>query len=323
MAHVVTLTMNPAVDLSASTEKLVVGKKTRCGAQQRRPGGGGINVARGIRKLGGKPLAVYPAGGGTGEFLDQLIDAEGVNRRTIATAESTRENFSIHEARSDYHYHFVFSGPRLRQNEWEACLETLANLRPTPSQLVLSGSLPPGVPQDFYVRVAALFRDKSTQLILDTSSEPLRSALETGHFHVVKPNRRELEQIYDISAEHPEDYIPCMENFVESGTVDNVVVTLGAEGTLLVSRHGDRLQLRAPPVEGKSPVGAGDSFVALLAHALSERNTLPEAVAYGVAGAAAAVETSDAELYRVDDIERFYARIKTVRFGAAGANGGG
>jgi len=315
MSDVVTLTMNPAVDLSARTEKLVVGHKTRCSGQHRHPGGGGINVARGVRKLGGQALAVYPAGGGAGEFLNQLMDAEKIKRRTIRISEPTRENFSLHETGTDRHYHFVFPGPRLRQNEWEACLDTLANLRPAPSQLVLSGSLPDGVPPDFYVRVAELFQERGAQLILDTSGAPLRSSLEAGRFFLVKPNRREIEQIYDMRAENPGDYVRCMESLIESGSVDNVAITLGADGALLVGSGGERLHFRPPHVEGKSPVGAGDSFVALLTYALAQRRPLSEAVALGVAGAAAAVETPDAHLYNAEDIDRIFAGVERIDLG--------
>ena len=177
---IVTLTMNPAVDLSAAVDRVVADRKLRCGEPVREAGGGGINVARAVRRLGGEALALFPAGGPAGDLLKELLFGEGVPFVAIRTDGWTRENVNVSERETGKQFRFVLPGPSLEAAEWERCLETLSELEPFPRLLVVSGSLPPGVPPDFYARVARLVRSAGSRMILDTSGEPLRLAAQAG-----------------------------------------------------------------------------------------------------------------------------------------------
>nr|WP_306296618.1 PfkB family carbohydrate kinase [Candidatus Entotheonella palauensis] len=158
MRTIVTLTMNPAIDTSAGVDHVIPERKLRCQSPRHEPGGGGINVSRAIRKLGGASVALYPLGGPTGQLLQHLLEQEGLSLSPIPIENWTRENFVVREDATGQQFRFVMPGPALSEAEWRHCLETLSALNPPPDYIVASGSLPRGVPSDFYARVARLHK---------------------------------------------------------------------------------------------------------------------------------------------------------------------
>src|SRR5690606_13933531 len=154
MERILTLTMNPTIDQNTRLHQEVPERKLRCAAPIRQPGGGGINVSRAIRRLGGTSKTLYLAGGLTGDILEQLLDEEDLDLKRLPIEGWTRENLIIYEESSGQQFRFGMPGPEVRQEEWEGALEALRRAYPAPAYLVASGSLPPGVPSDFYGRVA-------------------------------------------------------------------------------------------------------------------------------------------------------------------------
>jgi len=308
MTKIVTLTMNPCVDLASETGELdLEGRKTRCGEPALYPGGGGINVARGIASLGGEVLAIYPSGGSGGERLRRLLDGQGLQHQPVAITGAIRQNLSLVEHGGGRRLHLVFPGPELKPHEWRACAEALFQVDPPPPYVVLSGSLPPGVPNDFYAVLAHRCAERGSRVIVDASGPALESALAAGVF-LIKPNRREFEQLFNLAPNAREPCIAKMKELVDRGAAQAVVVTVGDQGALLVS--ADRqVHLRPPAVEGESPVGAGDSLVAALVQRLATGGSLVGALADGVAAAAAAVKTGGTELYRPHDLRALREEI--------------
>ena len=149
-----TVTINPAVDIFVNVEKVEPTKKMRCSAPKRDPGGGGINVARVVNRLGGDVTAIYPVGGSIGKLLQKLLEREGIDSLVTPSHVETRENFTAYETDSGEQYRFVLPGSPLHRAEWEACLERLTAPSGKPRFVVASGSIPPGVPDDFFARVA-------------------------------------------------------------------------------------------------------------------------------------------------------------------------
>ncbi len=145
MARVIILTPNPALDLSTAVERIVTMLKLRCTTQRRDPGGGGINVARVVKRFGGDVEAVLPAGGATGDMLRRLIEDEGVPNRIVPVEGAMREDFSVTELSTGSQYRFVLLGQPLHDAEWRACLSALAVTAPAPQLIVGTGSLPPGM----------------------------------------------------------------------------------------------------------------------------------------------------------------------------------
>jgi 6-phosphofructokinase 2 len=193
-SKIITLTANPAIDISTCVPMVAPLHKLRCGAPRRDPGGGGINVARVVRRLGGEVVAIYPAGGSTGQLLRRLVDRENISSIIIDVSEETREDFTVTEERSGQQYRFVLPGAPLSESEWTACLAALAETAQGASFVVASGSLPPKVPHDFYARVAQIVKSAGCKMVLDTAGPPLAAKLKE-RVYLLKPNLQELQQL--------------------------------------------------------------------------------------------------------------------------------
>ena len=319
---IVTVTMTPAIDLSTPVERVVADRKLRCGLPVREPGGGGVNVARAVRRLGGEALALFPAGGPAGDLLQELLLGEGVPHVAIRTEGWTRENVNVTERETGKQFRFVLPGPSLSNAEWERCLDALRELEPFPRLLVASGSLPPGVPSDFYARLAQLARSSGARMVLDTSGEPLRLAIEQGVF-LLKPSLREFQELTETGAQGRSELLDRARGLIRDGRCEILVLSLGAEGVLWVSAT-EAEWMQAPAVAVASSVGAGDSMVAGIVLSLSRGKPVREAVRLGLAAATASVMTPGTALCRPEDVERLVAGIRSSGLdGPMDANGSG
>lgn len=310
MFPIVTLTMNPALDENSSVEYIFSDAKLRCQAPLLEPGGGGVNVARAVTRLGGEALAVYAAGGPSGDLLGNLLEQEAVPRLVIPIAGWTRRNVNVRENATGRQYRFVFPGPTLSENEWRRCLDTLERVRPRPEFVVASGSLPPGVPVDFYARVAGIARELEARFVLDASGDPLRLAVVEGVF-LVKPSLDEFQQLTGGGALAESGLAEAARHLIAKGHCEAVVLSLGGGGALWVTAAREE-RLGAPAVPVASSVGAGDAMVAGIVLCLARGKSLPEAVRFGVAAGAAAVMNPGTQLCRREDTERLFEQMRPV-----------
>ena len=193
MTKIVTLTMNPALDIATSTGEIIPNRKLRCDTPRYDPGGGGINVARAVHSLGVDALAVFPTGGSAGDLIGDLLHQEGVEYSAIPITGFTRENLNVVERGSGAQYRFVLPGPEIAGDDQQRCLDELAAAAADATYIVASGSLPPGVPEDFYRRVAELAKQLGKRLVLDTSGAALESA--GSGIYLLKPSLSGLESL--------------------------------------------------------------------------------------------------------------------------------
>lgn len=306
MRTIATLTMNPTIDVAYEVSRVVHTHKMRASREYHNPGGGGINVARVFVRLGGNARCYYLAGGSTGVALDGLLDLHQLVRTKIPIAGETRVATNALELESGKEYRFVPSGPTVCEEEWRACLDMLAAVEC--DYLVASGSLPPGVPDDFYARLQTLVAPRGIRMVLDSSGPALRAGLAGGGTHLVKPSIGELQQMVGRELTTTDAIADAASGLVANGSAELVAVTMGHEGALL-AHAGGTLWLPSIPVEAKSAVGAGDSFVAAMVYGLSSGRSAEDAFRYGMAAGAAAVLTPGTDLARPDDIERLYATV--------------
>jgi len=308
MHPIATLTLNPALDLSTTTEKVEPMHKLRCGPARYDPGGGGINVARVVKRLGGEATAVYPAGGPYGDMIHRSLDAVGLAQRVVPIAGMTRESLTVDESSTGRQFRFVMPGPTLSAEELRRCLEAVAGLEPLPAFLVASGGYPPGAPAaELSDAIARLAVEIGAKLILDTS-QAMRYAPEHGAY-LMKPSERELSRMVDMPAETRAEQIAAARALVEEGRAEIIVVSLGAEGALLVSKDLAE-HFAAPSVPSLSAVGAGDAMVGAVVFALDRGWDIVEAVRYGVAAGAATIMTPGTELCHRADVDKLYEEMK-------------
>ena len=301
-----TITTSPCVDRYTTVPALVPGSKMACGPNHLYAGGGGINVARVIKRLGADVTALYPAGGFTGEHFNRLLHEDHVTARIIAASRETRENFIVMDEQSGLQYRFGMPGTELSADEWQAMLLALQEMDDV-SWIVASGSLAPGVPDDFFARVARIAKNKNAKLVLDTSRKPLQLALEEG-VYLVKPNLREVSHLSGSEVLAADAIWKAGMALIQNKMAELVVISMGEKGAWLLEESGRRL-ISPPGVPVKSTVGAGDSMVAGITWMLSRGESVEHAVAFGVACGSAATLRPGVELCDPGEAESLYDTI--------------
>ncbi|MDX1648599.1 MAG: 1-phosphofructokinase family hexose kinase [Myxococcota bacterium] len=304
---IVTVTLNPCIDKTFQVERVAPDRKLQAREVRQYPGGGGLNVARAVTKLGGEARALWSCGGPTGDLLRRLLADEGVAETGVAIDGEVRENLIVTETSSSQQYRFGMPGPELTEDDRKRWRETLDGLDPTPAYVVFSGSRPPGAPLDWYGELVRGLPER-TRVVVDTKKDALAEALEAGVF-LVKPNVRELGDVLDRELEDDDAIEQAASGLVERGAAEVVLVSLGQAGALLVTAEGSE-RLFAPTVRPRSRVGAGDSTVGGCVLALARGRPLREAVQYGMAAGAATVMTPGTALCRREDTERLYAHVR-------------
>ena len=305
MAAIVTLTINPALDIATSTDRVEPTHKLRCSMPRYDPGGGGINVARAVHALGGDAVAIFPAGGAAGEMIRHLLEQQAVRHNAIAISGFTRESLAVEERITGRQFRFLLPGPQISESDQERCLDQLALAAAEATYIVASGSLPLGVPEDFYARIAKLAQSLGKRFILDTSGAALKQA--GRGIYLLKPSLRELGDLVGSEIRTEREQEQAAREIIEQGRSEVIVVSLGDQGALLVTA-GRAERFAAIPVEASGSVGAGDSTLAGIMVSLCRGLELGEAVRYGMAAGAAALLGSGTELCRRSDVERLYAR---------------
>ncbi len=307
MKNIITITLNPAIDKSASIEHIVPEHKLRCKDIKYEPGGGGINVARAIKRLGGNALAVFSSGGYSGLLMQDLLKKEDISFLPVKVRDWTRENFIVVETSTNRQFRFGMPGPEMSLTEAEQFLDALDKIDPKPDFIVASGSLPPGLPADFYARMAKSAKSLGAKFILDTSGKALQLAIDEG-VYLVKPNLGELSKLAKVDSITAEQVEMFAKQLIYKNNSKVVVVSMGAAGAMLVSDERTE-HIPAPPVHKKSTVGAGDSMVAGMVYSLSQGDGLTDMVKFGVACGTAATMNSGTELFIKKDVENLYRWI--------------
>ncbi len=307
MTPILTVTLNPALDLATSAETVQPGPKLRCEEPRADPGGGGINVARVIGRLGGEVRAFVALGGATGERLARLVEREGVATRRFAGPGETRESLSVTDRTTAAQYRFVMPGPVWTKAAGRAVITAIAAETQPGALVVLSGSLAPGLPHDLPATLTRRLARAGARLILDTSGETLaRAARPPLPAHVLRMNGGEAETLAGSRLKTRDDSADFAESLVRQGAAEVVVIARGADGSVMATRDG-RWFAKGAEVPVTSRVGAGDSFVAAFTLALARGRNLPRALQEGMAAASAAVMTEATELARASDFRRLIA----------------
>jgi len=310
MKRIVTLTFCPAIDKSTTVEKLLPEKKLSCSMPTYEPGGGGINIARAIHQLGGNALAVYPAGGCSGKTFQTLLKEESVPQICIPTKSHTRENLVVVETATARQYRFGMPGPPLSVQELENILSQISQLNNF-TYLVVSGSVPHGLPVNLFQRLVEIVAKKEAKLVVDTAGDALKQAVDAGVF-LIKPNLKELVALTSKPLKSRNSIIQAAKQLIASGRCELIMVSMGYKGAMLITP--DSVQaLAAPKVKVKSTVGAGDSMLAGMLFSIANGIPLSDAFLYAVACGTAATLNPGTELCHASDVHDMAQKIKRVQ----------
>lgn len=288
---ILTVTLNPALDLETETAELIPGRKLRCTEPRRDPGGGGINVARAIGLLGGDATAALAAGGPTGDAMAAQLRAGGVALHVLPAPGDTRSNLSVIETGTGHQFRFIFPGPTWGAADVDRVRDRLGALVAPGDYVVLSGSLPPGMAPPQLVALASDLGAAGARVVADTSGPALAALASAGaRLHVLRMDSEEAEDLMRRPLPTRQDSADAAADLIAAGAADIVILARGPDGSVLATAAG-RWFAPAADVPVASVTGAGDSFVAGAVLALSRGLSMAEVVQWGSAAASAAVTT--------------------------------
>ena len=305
--RIVTVTLNPALDVSTATPRVTASDKLRCEAPRFAPGGGGVNVARVVQRLGGEALAVVTAGGTTGQRVMSMLAAEDLAVAMVSVRGETRQCFNVTDRGDGAEYRFVLPGPELSEPEWSRCLDAALAAAGPAGLVVVSGSLPPGPPPAIVGLFARRCREAGLRLVVESSGAALAGALKAG-VYLAKANLRELTECLGRPLEGQAARLQACRDLIAAGSAEIVALTLGAEGALLVTAD-QALKATALPIKPVSTVGAGDSFLGGLLWAMTGELPLADGLRRASAAGAAALLSPGADLCHRDDVMRLAGEV--------------
>lgn len=253
---VYTITLNPAIDYIAHVHNLQIGKTNRTTKELFHAGGKGINVAIVLNRLGIDTKAIAFVGGFTGNALVEMLQQENLPLEAICCKGNTRINFKLKE---QVETEINGQGVAIAQAELAKLYSILQNLQAN-DWLVLSGSIPKGMPNTLYADILAKLQEKNIQFVVDATGDLLYKTLPYKPF-CIKPNVQELEELFKIKIESKQQIIQYAKKLQELGA-KNVIVSMGGDGALLVAENGKVIACNSPKGEVIDTVGAGDSMVA-------------------------------------------------------------
>jgi len=312
MSEILTVTANPALDLSTDAPAVIPDRKLRCSAPLMHPGGGGVNISRAIAGLGGASRALVAHGGATGQHLADLIAAEGLSVASLGVPHPTRQSVSVRDGATGLQYRFMMPGsPWTQADATTARAAVLGAV--TPGALVLpSGSLPPGLSVDFFLGLIPDLAAQGARMIIDTSGPALTRAAEAkAGLYVLRMDTAEAEELTGLTLTDLDDIASLTSDLRAAGAAEIVIIAAGAQGTVIDTGEWRGLT-RPPVVVPHSKIGAGDSFMGAFAMSISRGEDPVTACCWGTAAAASAVREVGTRLCQRGDTERFFREVERV-----------
>ncbi len=312
MTEILTVTLNPALDLATSTPSVVPNRKLRCGPETAEPGGGGVNVARAITQLGGKARALVALGGPTGDALDSLLRDRGLEVLRIDAPGETRHSFAVTDEATGAQYRFVLTGPTWSADQLDHMLDQIDAQAAPDAYVVLSGSMPPGAKPGFIPQVCAHLGAR--RVVVDTSGAHLE-VQATGPKpapHVLRMDSHEAQALSGLPLDSRDESAGFAETLRQRGAGETVIIARGADGSVMAAPNG-QWHVTAANEGVVSAIGAGDSFVGGFVMGLADGLPPQESLRQGAAAASAAVLSEGTQLCLPKDYDRLLPLTKLTR----------
>ncbi|MED1469257.1 tagatose-6-phosphate kinase [Bacillus salipaludis] len=271
---ILTVTMNPSVDISYSVQDFKLDDVNRMEKARKTAGGKGLNVARVIKQLGEDVLATGVLGGTIGDYITQELMKSEIKNDFFRINQESRNCIAIlHDGKQT---EILESGPTLSEEEGEAFLEKYRGQLSEASIVTISGSLPKGLESGFYRQMVEMGQEKGIPVIVDTSGESLKQVLfyKVKPF-AIKPNINELFQLFDMKWNMNVSNLKQLLTIELFHGIEWIVVSLGGDGAFV--KHGNNFyRVTIPSIDVVNPVGSGDATVAGLAVALDKQQTVKD-----------------------------------------------
>lgn len=302
-----TLTLNPSVDYLIYPDGAIkIGELNRFERDAKFAGGKGINVSRMLKEMDIPSICLGYAGGFPGEFIKQQLNEAGIKNLFIQVDEDSRINVKI---KGDVETEINGAGPHVSDEKQDELINFIRNLTEE-DVIILSGSKPPSLPIDFYEKLVGILKENNVQFIIDTTGSELLRSLPFEPL-LIKPNKEELEAIYETRLSDDREIIRCGQDLLSRGA-KHVIISMGKEGAFLITETGV-YHGYAMPGELINSVGAGDSMVAGFVGKFIELGDAVTAFKYSLAcGSATAYSEDLASESAVHDLFRTVSVIKLI-----------
>jgi 6-phosphofructokinase 2 len=308
-----TLTLNPALDRTLWVAKIRSDDSNRIEREEKYAGGKGIDVSKVLTHLGIKNKALGFVGGFAGEELEGLLVNQGISCDFISISGETRTDIIVYDMSTKSQTEFNAQGPTIQSFELMKIIHKIEKLERA-DFIVISGSLPPGVHPEIYRRIIEISRAKGAKVFLDTDGEALKVGIQ-GLPDVIKPNIHELSRLVGEDLKEMNEITSAARNVLAQG-VDTVLVSLGAQGMLLVS-HKEQYHAVPPRVEVINTVGAGDSAVAGFVYGMIKGKDLRDSLIFAVAAGTATTLRPGTALCEEEDFLKLVPQIKVQTLAAS------
>jgi 1-phosphofructokinase family hexose kinase len=303
---ILALTLNPAIDFTLSVDRINYDDRAFILNEEERAGGKGVNAAQVIHSYGGDVHAIATRGGSNGDRFAELLAASGIPVTQIPVSGETRCNYAVFDQQG-LTIKLDHEGQPLEPQEIEQVREVVCRLLPNAKWLMLTGSLPPRVPADFYAGLIRSAREQQVPTLFDSSGDALRIGL-AAEPAIAKPNRTEAERLLDRPLLSQAQAAEAALEIRQMGA-QRVILSLGSQGAVAAWEKGT---LRAiPPVMATGcPIGAGDVLAATCVWALSRGESFPDALSWAVAAATCSAAQPGITFAPLEEVEQMRARVE-------------
>jgi 1-phosphofructokinase family hexose kinase len=305
---ILTLTVNPAIDRTITADRLVFEDRAHILARSESAGGRGINSSLVLQRFGARTLAILPSGGDSGPRFEADLSRLGIPSEIVPIAAAVRSNLILTD-RQGLTIKLNEPGPVITVEEQGRLLEAVRRHLPGASWLMLCGSLPPGVPAEFYRVLIRAAHEHGVKTLLDTDGEVLQDAL-LERPTVVTPNRQEAQALLNKSLITRQHYRSAAQRMLEMGA-QSVVLSLGSRGAF-GAREGLTVEAVPPRVDSVSPIGAGDALNAAFVWAMARGCDFADAVRWGVAAGTASACLPGIEFAGLEETRAMWERVKVM-----------
>ncbi|MFC5464613.1 1-phosphofructokinase [Lederbergia graminis] len=306
---ILTVTLNPAIDVSYHVQHFQIGHGHRVENGNKTAGGKGLNVSRVLQQLNSEVLCTGLLGGSTGTWIKNQLDSVNLMHDFLEITGETRTCLAMLDPIAGTQTELMERGPTISKEEVERFRDHFKHLCQKANIVIASGSMPKGMPSPFYQEMGEITRELHIPFLLDTSGNALTEGIE-GRPFLIKPNEMELRAYVGRELSNEEEMLEAAKIICNKG-VQYVLLSLGSKGAILVGQE-NILKAEIPEMEVKNPVGSGDSMLAGMAYALQQGFSISKSLAFACAcGMANAVEEQTGYVEKVV-VEKLVPQVKVT-----------
>lgn len=304
---IITVTLNPAIDKTAQVDTMVANGLNRLDQVILDVGGKGINVSKAIKELGGQSICTGFTAGNNGRWIENKLDELGLEYRFVHVDGDTRMNLKVLDKEMNL-TELNEVGTEIKEEDLETFKKELLEMTFPGDMVVLSGSVPRGVPRTIYKELTTLLKEKGAKVILDADGDLFMHGIEAGP-SLIKPNKYELCKYFGLSEDVSDlDLIENAQKLLYKG-IDTVVISLGSKGAIFIT-HDEVARVPGLKIVAHSAVGAGDSMVGALAYGIEQEKELIPLIKLAVATSAGAVMTQGTKAPSLEVVEKLMNEVE-------------